>query len=391
MENSFWKTKPVIVSQEKDFNQILTNEELLIKINKELSESKVILDYSIVKSDISDLKYKQIVNFINNNYIIGDSDFKLCYTLDLFKFYCKNALILEFYPKGKETIVGYIIGKKEKLNIKGKDHFSLIDILEVNFLCLTPKLRKLHIGPYMINCLTKESISNFNIGVAHYTINSPIKSPYISKKQFYHRMLNIDTLIKTKFINKDIHENSFETLKKVYNTFDYQETFDTKYNDDRVILIKSSKQIHVKSRIYDLYKEYAKNTYDIYEEMSLEELNEILDNKDFFNFLILDGQDATIAFISFFKLNTNTTNGNYKNGYYYKMFFRNQNVIKDSLEFINEYIYKNNIFDVLTLPEMFNQELILDKMINGTGNLKYYLYNMSSSKIDNHKNGLVTI
>ena len=31
------------------------------------------------------------------------------------------------------------------------------------------------------------------------------------------------------------------------------------------------------------------------------------------------------------------------------------------------------------------------KCVKGTGDLKYYLYNMSSSKIDNDKNGLITI
>lgn len=383
---SFWKNKPVKVNDIGEFNQILTNEQLLEKINKELNESKIKLDYSIL-SNVSDSKFKDIIEFINNYYIVGESNFKLCYTINLLKFYCKNTLILEFYPKNKDTIIGYIIGKKEKLNIKNK---TSIDILEVNFLCLIPKLRNLSVAPYMINCLTKESINKFNIGVAHYTINSPIKSPYISKKQFYHRMLNIDNLIKTKFISEYIDEHSNQILKEIYNKFEYQDTFNTEYNDHRVILLKNSNQIHVKSRIYDLYKEYAKNTYDIHQEISLEEINEILDNKDFYNFIILDGVDATVAFISFFRLDTNTNNGSYKNGYYYKMFFKHENVILDSLEFINEYIYRNNIFDVLTLTDTF-KNLNKMKCVKGTGNLKYYLYNMSSIKIDNDKNGLITI
>jgi len=384
---SFWENKPVNVNDNGlgNFNQILSNENILGKINKELDESKVKLDYCILNS-ITDVKFEEVVNFINNNYIVGQSNFKLCYTVNLLKFYCKNSLVLEFYPKGKKTIVGYIIGKKEKLNIRKSLTSLHFDILEVNFLCLVPKLRNLHVGPYMINCLSKESIVKFNIGIAHYTINSPIKSLYFSKKQFFHRLINIDNLIKTKFINEHVDS---ELLKDIYNTFEYKETFDIEY--DRVILLKNSKQIDVKSRIYDLYKEYAKNTYNIYQEMTLEELNEILDNKDFYNFLILDKKDSTVAFISFFRLDTNTNDGSYKNGYYYKMYFKNENIIAHSLEFINEYIYKNDIFDVLTFAEIFNKELILKKIITGTGNLKYYLYNMSSNKIENNCNGLVTI
>jgi hypothetical protein len=238
----------------------------------------------------------------------------------------------------------------------------------------------------MINCLTKESINRFDIGIAHYTINSPIKSPYISNKQFFHRIINISALIKTKFISEDYGPDLLALRVK----FEYNQTF------DRVILLKSSNQIDVKSRVYDMYKEYAKNTYDINQEISLDEFNEILDNKDFYNFLILDGQGSTVAFISFFRLDTTTNDGTYKNGYCYKMCFKNKISMTDSLEFINEYIYINNIFDVLTFADIFGPAQTTEyinkmKFIPGTGNLKYYLYNMSSTKIDNNKNGLVTI
>lgn len=395
---SFWKTKPVVISEEKkEFNQILSNQDMLEIVINQINSSKLKLDYKlysfekiISKSELlTNQKLNEIVVFINNNYISGgdDNDFKYIYTFDLLKLYCKDAVILEFYPKNNTKIVGYIVGKRTKMLCFNK----CSEFLEVNFLCLTTNLRNLKLAPFMINCLTKESIINYDIGIAHYTINSPIKSPYFSKKKFYHRMINIDNLIKCKFLNDDSDSNGKNILKKVYNTFDYQETFDTEYNDDCVILIKNSKQIHVESRIYNLYKEYAKNTYDIYQEMSLEELNEILDNKDFYNFLITDGQDATIAFISFFRLDTNTNNGTYKNGFYYKMFFRDNNVIKDSLEFINEYIYKNNIFDVITFADHFDINFKQMKCVEGTGELKYYLFNYNFTKINNHKNGLITI
>ena len=56
MKLSFWKNKPVKVTKNGNlFKQILSNDELLVKINDEITNSKIQLDYSILNiDDLSD-------------------------------------------------------------------------------------------------------------------------------------------------------------------------------------------------------------------------------------------------------------------------------------------------------------------------------------------------
>ena len=400
MGKSFWKSRPVIINEEeKNFNQILSNENILKDVNDQINSSKLKLDYKLYSFEkilskyqiLTDAKLSEIVLFINNNYISSGNDndgnnFKYIYTFDLLKLFCKDAIILEFYPINNTTIIGYIIGKRTKLSYFDK----CSEFVEVNFLCLTTKLRNLGLAPFIINCLGKESIINYNLSFAHYTINSNIQSPYFSKKKFYHRMINIDNLINCKFLNDDSDGKNISLLKKVYNTFSYKLPSKNK----KVIIVNNTNKHLYVNNIYEKYKIYSKNTYDVYSDTTLEELNDILDNNSFYNFIVLDSFDNLESFISFFKIDTINNNYIYKNGFYYKICFplETEKMDKiDYLELVNEYIYINNIFDVITFADHFNINFKQMKCVQGTGELKYYLFNYNFTKICNHKNGLVTI
>jgi hypothetical protein len=88
--------------------------------------------------------------------------------------------------------------------------------------------------------------------------------------------------------------------------------------------------------------------------------------------------------------NSSTTKGtNFTNGNYYYMFFNSD--IPSTLELLHEYIYKHQLFDLVSFCDIFEFDYKKIKAILGTGKLKYYLFNVLSSTIPNHKNGLVTI
>jgi hypothetical protein len=146
--------------------------------------------------------------------------------------------------------------------------------------------------------------------------------------------------------------------------------------------------------LYNKYIDYAKKTYDVYEIITLQEFENTFNNDSFYHFILRKKESKDIiSYICMFRLDTfnSQKNTGYKGGYLYYMFF-NDNVKKENvIEYINEYIYKNSIFDVITFTDIFNFDYNNIKCISGTGLLRYYLFNMKCNSIENSKNGLITI
>lgn len=366
-KNSFWKYQPLKVSP-NEVKRILTDEEVLLKVEKEIENQKFKLDYS-VNEDISSL-----FSFIDENYL-EDNKLKISYPTELLKYATRNSLILEFYPKGKKTMVGCILGRKCVLSMND----VLYEDVEVNFLCISLKLRSLGIAPYMISVLTKETVLRFKIAIGHCTIGSKIKSPYFSEKKFYHRLFNIKKLIDTSFLSPN---TNLKVYKKLHNTFK---------NDESYIIQKEN--FHIEE-LYDLFMSYSKNTYTIYEKITFEDFKLTFENNSFTHFLIKDKDDNIVSYISMFVVNVINKENNltYRNGYYYNMFFKDINECTGILDAINQNIYLNEIYDVTTLVDIFEIKYDSIKFINGTGILRYYMWNMNlDNPIPNHKNSLVTI
>jgi hypothetical protein len=394
MENSFWQKKPIQLNFYKPdiIEKIYSNDEILFKTNIEINENKFKLDYTVYDNvnanPTENINYEKILNFINNNYVSSiDGTNKLLYTIDLLKFYCRNSIIIEFYPPNTKNIIGCIIGKKEQICL----YSDITDIIEINFLCISSKLRKLNLGGYIINILVKEGIIHTNIGACYYTLSKQTNSKYYAKKKFYHRMININNLVNGKFIN-DENIDMYE-YKKKFNKFLYKNSF----KNNKVCYINNNLDLNSdlnKNLINELYTkliDYNKKTYDIYESINIVEFTETFKNNDFHHFIIKNNTDTIINYVCMYRLdNYNTeTNFRYTNGYLYYMFFDSS--ILDSLELIHEYIYTNKIFDLITFADIFNCDLSLINITHGSGLLYYHCANIIVSKMDNCKIGLITI
>jgi len=206
---SFWEVQPVAVGDK--VSQILSAEDLLTKINGEIDAAKIKLEYrTFLDTQINPEFRTKILEFINMNYV-GSERIKLIYDDTLFSYYLKETLLIQFHPKGNpDKIVGIIIGKKKQLHIGD----TIAKIIEVNFLCLSSKLRSMHLAPYMIGVLTRESVVQLGISVAYYTIGETIKSPSFGRKQMYHRPVNINNLVLGGFFNVPVKQ-----YERLYNTF----------------------------------------------------------------------------------------------------------------------------------------------------------------------------
>ena len=255
---SFWKLKPVqIDNMIPKHIQLLSNDELLKKVLNDIHTHEYKLKYRL--NDISDTP-EIICEFIN--YIQSSDDIiSLVYTPELIKYYMNNALTICFFSSSKSKknkMIGLIIGKKETLSIGSE----LINSLEVNFLSLHPKLRNKNIAPLMINILTKESIINYSIGIAHYTIAHNINSPHYGLKYFFHRMINIEKLFNSKYIQDNITNIDF--YKNNFETYDHNlKNLDIIYYNNKNKNKKISKDII--KLLYENIILYNKLTYYIFE------------------------------------------------------------------------------------------------------------------------------
>ena len=262
--------------------------------------------------------------------------------------------------------------------------------MEVNFLCVVEKLRKVGISSYMINIITREMIHTWNIGTGHYTIHDEIKSPFISKKTFYHRIINVQKLIDFGLLDTNTESIAY---KNKYNNFNCHKKFKQcnkiqyfNYNNENEI------DINLVKKLYDKLINYCKNTYTIFEYITFEDFHDTFTNNAFHHFIIKNENNNIDNYICLFRLDTiNYSNfTTYKNGYLYHMFF-NKPELTDSFEFINKYIFNNNIFDLVTFADIFNFRYQSVDLVKGNGLLHYYLFNIISNVIENHKNGLITI
>jgi len=398
---SFWKTQPVNVST-NPIEQILSAEDLLSKINNELEAPKIKLEYNTYKGDdllVQSEFRASLLKFINDNYV-NSHNLCLIYSDELFSYYLHDSLVVQFYPKGHpEKIIGVIIGKKKQLHIiKQSQKKNSSNIIEVDFLCLTPKLRTMHLAPYMIGVLTKETVIQLGISTAYYTISDNINSAYFGKKQMFHKPINIKELILAKFFTGATIENDKIKYEKFFNNYKRSKEMRLVYINNQEVDDKLVTEIH------DILFEYSKKTYEIFDYKSKESISLILKNPFFHNFLFYE-EEKLVNFVSIYRLDShNKINAHYyKNGYIYLLVLKDTNLIyiDKVMDLITAYCYdikKNEMIetiDMITLTDIFPVKNKNDyetlKFVEGSGSLSYYVFNMNVNPIENKKNGLFTI
>ena len=396
---SFWQSQPVKVSND-NIKQILSHTELLDKINGDIEKCKIKLDYNSYKGDdllsapLTELR-SNILKFINNNYVNSDN-LCLIYSDELFSYYLHDSIVIQFYPKGSpEKIIGIIIGKKKKLFLGTKDEPS--DIIEVDFLCLLEKLRSMHLAPYMIGVLTKETVLQFNIATAYYTISDSIKSVSFGKKQLFHKPIQVENLMLANFFTDATVKNDKVKYERFFNSY-------RKVRKLTYINNEQNPSEELIAKIHDLVFEYSKKTYDIFDYKSKESIKMILKNKTFHNFLFYK-DDVLIDYVCIYRLDSHNKINKYfyKNGYIYILGLKNTDLeyINDIMDSISGYCYdiKRNemieTIDMITLTDIFpinqTEDYTKMKFLGGSGSLSYYIFNMNVHPIINKKNGLVTL
>jgi hypothetical protein len=308
---------------------------------------------------------------------------KLLYTEELLSYYMIDSLVIQFHPKGKpDTIAGIIIGKNTDLYIDG----NIYNTVEVDFNCLTSKLRGMGLAAYMIGVLTRESIIHYNernICAAQHTVAKEIPTPSYGKKQIFHRPVNIRNLVRVGFLSEPV-----QPYVSVYNSF--TELLPVKYScgSPNPELAKE-----LEAKLY----EYSKKTYTIFDKKTYADISRILENKSFHNFEFRDGSGNLTDFINLYNIGiyNDATNMAFKDGRIYVIYLSNNEPehVYQIMETIAAYCHTENITDIFSICDILHMEdyHVKLKFIPGGGFLNYYMFNMNMTPIENHRNGLMTI
>lgn len=384
---SFWQNKPLFVSNNKDLIKweskdsiyLLENKVLNDKINLEIDNAKFKLDYKIINFDLINYtdELNKILSFINKYYVRSEK-YSLEYSLELLKFWIgdiKDCLIIKFYPKDYDDIIGIIIGKK--IEIYNKLYNKKFYTLEVNFLCIKPNLRNMGLSSLMINILTKECLQYFNnINGGLYSISKKINAPEFCKISYSYFLLSQNLEKKNK--NNNIELEYFN--HKIDNAFTNSDNF--------------KKFIKI---LYTQTQEYNNKYYDIYKLQNYTDFYNMFINPDFHHFIIKNKTTNEITdYICFFEIKSKNLldNQTIKNAYYYCGFHK-----QNSLQYI-EKLYKNILYkinevrniDVLIIPN--SQKICTSNkfyIFKNDGDLYFYMYNMKSNIIKPENFGFVTI
>ena len=387
---NYWISRPLVVNttclDEKPY-QIISNDKLLIKVQNDIDTHPYKLKYTINGPETNSY---YICNFINENYV-GDDETQFIYKPDTIKYYMNDSLTICFYSKETEYIqskmIGLVIAKKAPLVVNDTEFNSV----ETNFLSIVPKVRGNNLTPLIISILTKELILNYSIGISHYTIGNPIKSPYFSLKYYFHRVINIHRLFDSKFITESY--DKINEWIRVYNNFENY------LPEQKIIYLNKKTTPHISNDFINLIcnniNMYYKSQYKIYEPKSFEQMKQLFNNNTFHHFLFETNNNLkkskikNYVCINQIDILNKSNNTSYSNGYIYMGFYENKPDVV--IEKLSEFVWKNKILDLITWSDFFNITNSCSKAIKGTGFLKYYLFNIKTCSIPNELNGIVTL
>ena len=376
---SFWKGQPLAITD--NVSQIISTERMIEKVNNEIDAAKTTLEYKVSWGQDAPATYRAtILDFLYNNYMCSENA-KVKYSDELFSYYLNNSILIVFHPKGRaETIVGVIVGRRNRLFIHGVQH----NMVEVDFLSLTKRLHSLKLAPYMIGVLTREVIVRYEIAVAYYTIGDKIASPSYGEKKMYYRPIHIRNLVLAGFLPDNTPIKPYEVI---FNRFKAL----------RHVTYSNGTNQHLAEALEEKILAYSKRVYSIFDYKDAAELSRILSNTAFHSFTFYDAASELTDFICLYRVDSHYTRGGriVRNGYLFIKCLSSDTIehASEILEAVSGYCVKNNVLDLITVVDIFPTENYLKelKCIEGDGTLSYYAFNMNMTPIENIRNGIVTI
>ncbi|CAK9179771.1 unnamed protein product [Ilex paraguariensis] len=200
--NKFWETQPV--GQFKDLGDTslpegpIESPTPLSDVKQEPFNLPNLYEWITCDMDSEEM-CTEVYNLLSNNYVEDDDN--------MFRFnYSKEFLLWALCPPGyyrswhigvrvksSKKLVAFITGVPARIRVRD----TVVNMAEINFLCVHKKLRSKRLAPVMIKEVTRR-VHLENIWQAAYTAGVVLPTP-ISTCQYWHRSLNPKKLIDVGF------------------------------------------------------------------------------------------------------------------------------------------------------------------------------------------------
>lgn len=359
--------------------------------------------YSTFDSPLDEKTLEQLTDFINLNYHKKSDYYKLTYSKELLDYYTSTNCITTFlYQKDNpDKIVGCLIGKNIEVEVNENIEFTQHHLLEANFLCIVPELRSINLTNYLNYIITTEFVKRWNVCSAYFTGTKQLRwvTPFSSKK-IYFRPINYNKLIDTGFLSQNYNKTK---LKKLYNSFSYQISFQKKHT-----LLYLNKDVEIDDDFVNIIHEklynYQRDNHFLFQVHSHNDIKNMLTNPRFHNFIFLDKENNNeiVYFVNFYELDFYYDNvsfmfhpkTNFKNIYLYSCFFKNKENVNNVLELIHKYLYENNITDLTNIFDIFgysDKDFYNMKLLKNANKIYYYTVNFEIPEIQSRFNSMITI
>jgi glycylpeptide N-tetradecanoyltransferase len=178
MVHTFWDTQPVLKDGVGEIDSSRDVNKTPIDLPEEFEWSTCSID------EVSDL--------LSSHYI-RDEHFSLEYSKRFIEWATDPEWNLGLRTRSSGKLVGFISG----MPCKYKFHDDIVDVLQINFLCVHDTLRDKRLAPLLISEIRR--MANVRgIWQAVYTAVTKLPAP-LTKTSYWHRLLNVPKLNKAKF------------------------------------------------------------------------------------------------------------------------------------------------------------------------------------------------
>jgi glycylpeptide N-tetradecanoyltransferase len=379
----FWKTQPVPrIDEFPEEHAAIDSEKKVEEVRQEpytMPAGFVWCSLDLSKKE----EAQELYELLTNNYVEDDDNmFRFDYSVEFLKWALTAPGYLQEWHiavrnQKNNKLMAFISG----IPVKVRAYEKIMEMAEVNFLCVHKKLRTKRLAPVLIKEITRR-VNLKNIWQAVYTAGVVLPMP-VSQCRYFHRSLNPKKLIDVGFSRLAPRMTMTRTIK-MFKLPDAPLTLGF-----REMTKKDIPQVTI------LLQEYLKK-FDLSIEMNQKEVAHwILPRPNVINSYVVENPETKkiTDFCSFYHL-PSTIIGNEK----YKTLnaaysFYNVATSLPLVELMQDCLImaKNNDFDVFNaLNLMDNMEFLQElKFGVGDGDLQYYLYNWRCPRMPSNKVGIV--